>query len=50
VWLGGVLYELNGNYGMVWWLSVLLGLASALINLPIKEQPVQREPALQPAE
>src|SRR3990170_7541724 len=29
VWLGGLLYEINGNYSMVWWLSVLLGLASA---------------------
>ena len=50
VWLGGFLYELNGNYTMVWWLSVVLGLASALINLPIKEEPVVRAPALQPAE
>ncbi|MFL5024647.1 MAG: MFS transporter [Microvirga sp.] len=50
VWLGGLLYEINGNYSAVWWLSVLLGLASALINLPIKEQPVTRAPALQPAE
>jgi MFS family permease len=50
VWLGGLLYEINGNYSMVWWLSILLGLVSALINLPIKEQPVVREPALQPAE
>ncbi len=50
VWLGGVLYEINGNYSMVWWLSVVLGLISALINLPIKEQPVERAPALQPAE
>ncbi|MBB4040213.1 MFS family permease [Microvirga flocculans] len=50
VWLGGVLYEINGSYSMVWWLSILLGLASALINLPIKEQPVVRAPALQPAE
>lgn len=50
VWLGGLLYEINGNYSMVWWLSVLLGLASAVINLPIKERPVVREPALQPAE
>ena len=23
VWLGGLLYELNGNYTMVWWLSVV---------------------------
>ncbi len=50
VWLGGLLYEINGNYSMVWWLSVVLGLISALINLPIKEQPVERAPALQPAE
>jgi len=50
VWLGGLLYEINGNYSAVWWLSILLGLASALINLPIKEQPVVREQALQPAE
>jgi MFS family permease len=50
VWLGGLLYEINGNYSAVWWLSIVLGLASALINLPIKEQPVVRAPALQPAE
>lgn len=50
VWLGGMLYEIYGNYALVWWLSIVLGLASALINLPIKEQPVERGPALQPAE
>jgi MFS family permease len=50
VWLGGLLYEIYGNYTLVWWLSVALGIASALINLPIKEVPVERAPALQPAE
>ncbi|HEY8564067.1 MAG TPA: MFS transporter [Beijerinckiaceae bacterium] len=49
VWLGGILYEANGNYSLVWWLSVLLGLASAAINLPIVERPVER-PAAVPAE
>ncbi|WP_306227361.1 MFS transporter [Bosea beijingensis] len=48
VWLGGVLYESLGNYQFVWWLSVALGVASALINLPIIEKPVQR-PEAQPA-
>ena len=48
VWLGGVLYESMGNYQFVWWLSVALGVASALINLPIVERPVNR-PELQPA-
>jgi MFS family permease len=49
VWLGGVLYETYGNYNLVWWLSIGLGLASAAINLPIEERPVER-PALVPAE
>jgi len=48
VWLGGVLYETMGSYQFVWWLSVALGVASALINLPIVERPVER-PAAQPA-
>ncbi|WP_210497218.1 MFS transporter [Microvirga antarctica] len=50
VFLGGMLYEAYGNYTFVWWLSVALGIASALINLPIKEQPVARPGVLQPAE
>ena len=49
VWLGGVLYERFGSYDAVWWLSVALGVASALINLPIKERPAVRPVALAPA-
>jgi MFS family permease len=50
VWLGGLLYEAYGNYSLVWWLSVALGLASAAINLPIEERPVTRPLVPQPAE
>jgi MFS family permease len=42
VWLGGVLFERAGSYDMVWWLSILFGLLSAVINLPIVEKPVPR--------
>jgi MFS family permease len=49
VYLGGVLYEVYGSYDVVWWLSVALGIASAVINLPIEERPVER-PVLVPAE
>lgn len=42
VLLGGILYEQFGSYNIVWWLSVALGVASALINLPIVEKPVAR--------
>jgi MFS family permease len=41
-WLGGLLYERTGSYDVVWWLTVLSGLLSALINLPIVEKPVLR--------
>jgi predicted MFS family arabinose efflux permease len=42
VWLGGLLFERTGSYDVVWWLSILLGLLSAVINLPIVEKPVPR--------
>jgi MFS family permease len=45
VWLGGVLFERTGSYDAIWWLFILLGIFSALINLPIKEQPVARQTA-----
>ena len=48
VWLGGVVFEQFGSYTPLWWLSVLFGVLSALINLPIVEQPVARRVA-QPA-
>ena len=42
VWLGGLLFESTGSYNVVWWLSVLFGVLSAIINLPIVEKPVER--------
>jgi MFS family permease len=48
VYLGGLLYERTGSYDIVWWLGVLFGVLSALINLPIVEKPVPR-PAPAPA-
>ena len=36
------MFERTGSYDMVWWLSVLFGVLSALINLPIVEKPVAR--------
>ena len=45
VWLGGLVFERTGSYDMIWWMFILLGLLSALINLPIKEAPVAREAA-----
>jgi MFS family permease len=45
VYLGGVLYEQTSSYDVVWWLSVVFGVLSAVINLPIVEKPVARAEA-----
>jgi MFS family permease len=45
VLLGGFAFERTGSYDSVWWLSVLFGVLSALINLPIVEKPVVRAAA-----
>jgi MFS family permease len=42
VWLGGLAFVKTGSYDLVWWLGVLFGVISAVINLPIVEKPVAR--------
>jgi predicted MFS family arabinose efflux permease len=42
VWLGGRLYDEFGNYDIVWWLGVALGVFAAIVNLPIREQAAPR--------
>ncbi len=38
VWLGGYVYDLTGAYDLVWYLGIVLGLASAAIHIPINER------------
>ena len=45
VWLGGVVYDYAGSYNPVWYLSIAFGVMSAIINLPIREEPVVRAAA-----
>jgi MFS family permease len=44
VLLGGIAFEMTGSYTPVWILSIAFGVASAIINLPIVEEPVKRQP------
>jgi predicted MFS family arabinose efflux permease len=41
-WLGGRIYDQTGNYDLVWGLSIALGIAAALVNLPIDEREIKR--------
>ena len=42
VWLGGYLYDATGSYDIVWYIAIALGVLAGLVNLPIKEAPIQR--------
>jgi MFS family permease len=49
-WGGGKLFDLQGNYDLMWWISIALGIISALMHWPIVERPVARpQLAAQPA-
>jgi MFS family permease len=42
VWLGGLVFDRTGSYNAVWYLAILFGVLSGLINMPIVEKPVAR--------
>ena len=44
VWLGGKLYDIYGDYTLVWWVGVGVGAFSALIHLPVREAPATLMP------
>ena len=41
-YLGGVFYELNGNFDYAWYGSIALSIFAGLIHLPIKEKAIER--------
>jgi MFS family permease len=46
VWLGGYLYDRQGDYSTVWMITIALGLFASLVNLPINERAIVRNPPL----
>ena len=41
-YLGGVFYELNGNFDYAWYGSIALSIFAGLIHLPIVEKAIER--------
>ena len=37
IWLGGRMYDVYGDYTMVWWIGIAVGAFSAIVHLPIRE-------------
>jgi predicted MFS family arabinose efflux permease len=44
-WLGGVVLARNASYEWMWYADIALALLAAIINLPIREQRLQAQPA-----
>ncbi len=40
VWLGGRMYDITGDYTLVWWIGVGVGAFSAIVHLPVRERPL----------
>ncbi len=45
VWLGGKLYDIYGDYTLVWWVGVGVGAFSAIVHLPVRERPLMARTA-----
>lgn len=45
VWLGGYMYDIYGDYTLVWWVGIGVGVFSAIVHLPVKERPLAAQPA-----
>ncbi|WP_087018032.1 MFS transporter [Thaumasiovibrio subtropicus] len=48
-WMGGRIYDYYGSYDPIWWSTVVLAFAAALIHLPINDAPINDAPHKAPA-
>ena len=49
VWLGGRIFDATGSYDPVWIGAIVLGVAAAVVHLPIKDQALPRQVRPEPA-
>jgi MFS family permease len=45
VWLGGKMYDITGDYTLVWWIGIGVGAFSAIVHLPVRERRIDLAPA-----
>ncbi|MDP7391247.1 MAG: MFS transporter, partial [Alphaproteobacteria bacterium] len=42
IWIGGYMFDLTGNYDMIWILTALAGFIAAALNWPINERAIEQ--------
>ncbi len=45
----GIFFDMFGNFNIVWWAAIVMGLVASLMNYPINDKPIDREAAPQGA-
>ncbi|MEL6478986.1 MAG: MFS transporter [Pseudomonadota bacterium] len=45
IYMGGRVYDLYGNYDLIWWTAIALGIVSAIVHLPVKDRAWEPRPA-----
>ena len=45
VYMGGRVYDLTGNYDLIWYASIALGVFSAIVHLPVRDRAWAPQPA-----
>lgn len=45
IYMGGRVYDLYGNYDLIWYISIALGVFSALVHLPVRDRAWSPAPA-----
>ncbi|MEL7469063.1 MAG: MFS transporter [Pseudomonadota bacterium] len=45
IYLGGRVYDLYGNYDLIWYASIVLGVLSAIVHLPVRDRAWSAAPA-----
>ena len=38
IYMGGRVYDLYGNYDIIWWAAIALGVFSAIVHLPVRDR------------
>ena len=47
IYAAGFFFDVYGNFNIVWWAAIIMGLFASLMNYPINDQPIKRGVSLQ---
>ena len=49
IYAAGYFFDMFGNYNGVWWAAIIMGLVASVMNYPINDKPIERQPVPQGA-